>query len=429
MPLALLELPLFVLLPKLYSDLFGLQLGLIGGVLLFTRILDAVSDPIIGLQLDKQAARFNYRFWIFAALPGLLAGFLALLWAPSAIHHQQTALALWLAFFSILTYLAYSVVSIAYQAWGAQWGSTASQRTQVTSVREVFGLLGVLVASAWLTAQSRLELSIALTVMVAIGYGALSTFRLAPLPTLAPAGPATPAGIYQSGNPLARSWQLIAKQPSFRWLLSVFALNGIATAIPATLVLFFVADVIGASEKVPQFLLAYFLAGALGMPIWTLLAKRIGLRNAWLMGMIFSVLAFAGALTLGRGDSNPYLLVCIVTGLALGADLALPPAMLAGVIQAENNSPAEAPVQASYFGLWNLVTKLNLAVAAGIGLPLLQWFGYEPTSATNLANQVQSTLVLTLIYAGLPCVLKLVAGATLLLAPLKDPMDYGKRTP
>ena len=418
MPLALLELPLFVLLPKLYSDLFGLQLGLIGSVLLITRMFDAISDPIIGVQLDKHAARFNYRFWIIAASPALLAGFIALLWAPAAIHKNQTALVLWLGAFSIVTYLAYSIISIAYQSWGAQWGSNAAERTRVTGVREVFGLLGVLIASAWLTVQSRPELSIALGIMIAIGCFALTTIKLAPVDPVNK----TIAKVDQSFNPVTRSWALIAQHQNFRWLLAVFAINGIATAIPATLVLFFVADVIGAPDQVPKFLLAYFLAGALGMPVWTWLAQRIGLRNAWLVGMIFSVLAFAGAITLGRGDSGQYLIVCLITGLALGADLALPPALLAGVIRQEQQADAgstEATGQASYFGLWNLVTKLNLAVAAGIGLPLLQWFGYEPTSG----GSIQSSLVLTLVYAGLPCILKLVAGATLLLAPLKDSME------
>ena len=42
-PLALVELPLFVLLPAFYSRSQGLDLALIGAVLFFTRLLDAVA--------------------------------------------------------------------------------------------------------------------------------------------------------------------------------------------------------------------------------------------------------------------------------------------------------------------------------------------------------------------------------------------------
>jgi Na+/melibiose symporter-like transporter len=58
----------------------------------------------------------------------------------------------------------------------------------------------------------------------------------------------------------------------------------------------------------------------------------------------------------------------------------------------------------AYFGLWTLATKLNLALAAGIALPLLGAFGYSP--GTRDAAAIHA---LALIYAAAPCVLKLGA--------------------
>ena len=66
----------------------------------------------------------------------------------------------------------------------------------------------------------------------------------------------------------------------------------------------------------------------------------------------------------------------------------------------------------TYFGLWTLATKLNLALAAGIALPLLGWLGYEPG-----AREPGAVHVLALVYAAVPCVLKLGAiGALYLFA-------------
>ena len=53
---------------------------------------------------------------------------------------------------------------------------------------------------------------------------------------------------------------------------------------------------------------------------------------------------------------------------------------------------------------------LLLAMAAGIGLPLLAWMGYAPGAGGE-------TLALSLAYAALPCALKLAAGLVVLLAP------------
>ena len=63
----------------------------------------------------------------------------------------------------------------------------------------------------------------------------------------------------------------------------------------------------------------------------------------------------------------------------------------------------------AYFGWWNFATKLNLALAAGLSLPLLQWMGYEPG-----ARDDASLKALSLAYCLLPCALKLLAAASLI---------------
>jgi len=103
--------------------------------------------------------------------------------------------------------------------------------------------------------------------------------------------------------------------------------------------------------------------------------------------------------------------VCALSGLALGADLALPPSILADVIDHDPRG-TQGGAQGAYFGLWNLVTKLNLALAAGIALPTLAMLGYEP------AAESRSVLALGIMYALVPSALKLAAAATLWFAPV-----------
>ena len=62
----------------------------------------------------------------------------------------------------------------------------------------------------------------------------------------------------------------------------------------------------------------------------------------------------------------------------------------------------------SYFGLWTLATKLNLALAAGIALPVLSALGYAPGGRNQTALGA-----LAFVYAFVPCVLKLAACAAL----------------
>ena len=193
----------------------------------------------------------------------------------------------------------------------------------------------------------------------------------------------------------------------------VFLFNGIAASIPATLVLFFINDLIVAPKLAAAFLIVYFAAGAAGMPLWVLLSARIGKARAWLVGMLVSIVAFIGAFSLGAGDVTAFMIICVLSGLALGADLALPPSMLADVID-EDEKRGLGRNEGAYFGLWNLVTKMNLALAAGIALPALAWVGYQP----GLVNSATSLTWLAAIYAILPCLLKALAAVALLRAPI-----------
>jgi Na+/melibiose symporter-like transporter len=218
------------------------------------------------------------------------------------------------------------------------------------------------------------------------------------------------AGVYRPPQraSLWRPWGRAA----FRRLLAVFMLNGIASAIPATLVLFFIQDRLQAPPaQEPMFLAAYFVCAALSIPLWLRAVAHWGLARTWLAGMLLAIGVFVWTAFLGAGDVVPFLVVCALSGVALGTDLALPSALLAGVIAAEGDSGQH---DGAYFGWWNFATKLNLALAAGLALPLLGWLGYTP--GTRSAEGLQT---LGWAYAVLPCMLKLLAAGALYFLVLR----------
>ena len=65
-----------------------------------------------------------------------------------------------------------------------------------------------------------------------------------------------------------------------------------------------------------------------------------------------------------------------------------------------------APTAAEGFGLWSFVSKVALAFAAVVLLHALDRAGFEGGGASNPALALN---VLTWLYAGVPCVLKLCA--------------------
>ena len=391
LPLAFVALPLYVLLPNHYATAFGIPLATLGLLLLGARLLDAVADPFIGRACDRWLGASPQAALLRAVLAALLlaAGFHALFFP---LVRGQAALLTWCALMLAITYLAYSVLSVMHQAWGARLGGDEGQRSRIVSWREGLALLGVLVASVLPAVAGLGVASAAFALLLALGL--LAWWR-APAPPRA-AGPATAVSMRE---PL--------RTAAFRRLLTVYLVNGIASAVPATLVLFFIRDRLQAPAYEPLFLASYFAAGALSIPLWVRAVGRFGLARCWLGGMLLAIAVFAWAAGLDAGDVAAYTAVCIASGIALGADLTLPGALLAGVIQRAGDAGRR---EGAYFGWWNFATKLNLALAAGLALPALQWFGYAPGGRGD-----DALTALTLAYCVLPCLLKFAAVALLYL--------------
>ena len=395
LPLAFVALPLYVILPNHYAREFGAPLALLGLVLLAARLVDAVLDPIIGRWCDRLFSRSVAAVLGASAVAAvvLALGLWGLLFPPEAVRVAGTTTLLsWAGLLMAITYTAYSVVAVAHQSWGARLGGNEAQRSRVVAWREGLSLLGVLIAAV-LPATLGLGATVAtFAVLLTLGWWAWSRS-------------ATPIALKATG-PALRLGPSPLRQPAFLRLLAVFVINGTASAVPATLVLFFVQDRLQAPTSVePAFLATYFLCAALSIPLWVRLVARIGLARTWLTGMALAVAVFIWAATLGAGDVVPFLIVCALSGIALGTDLTLPSAMLAGLI---GQLGERGQREGAYFGWWSFATKLNLALAAGLALPLLALFGYEPGARDPAALQT-----LTIAYCLLPCVLKLLAGGAL----------------
>ncbi|MEZ2294414.1 MFS transporter [Variovorax sp. RCC_210] len=393
LPLAFVALPLYVLLPNHYARAFGVPLATLGAVLLGARLLDALVDPLLGRLSDRLHARSPQAVLGFGAFAAgvLLLGF-GLLFFPQLLVDpaRHGALLVAAAVLLAVTYAGYSMLSIAHQSWGAMLGGDALQRGRIVGWREGMGLVGVVLASVVPTVAGLPAMVALFGVLLVLGW---ALWTRAPRPVR---GTALHAPV---------DLRLPLRRPAFRRLLAVFVLNGIASAVPATLVLFFVQDRLQAPASLePAFLGLYFVMAAASIPVWLRIVRRFGLARSWLGGMCMSVAVFAWAGAMGAGDAVPFLVVCALSGFAIGSDLVLPGAMLAGLIAEAGDQPHAG----AYFGWWNFATKLNLALSAGLALPLLGLAGYVPG-----AREVGALQALSLAYCLLPCVLKVAAGLAL----------------
>ena len=399
LPLALVALPIYVYVPQFYAEHFGLSLSAIGVALLLARVLDAFIDPAIGWWIDHSKAKGGFQQPVLLSLPLLAFGFHGLFQPPEFARAMPLA---WFLFTLMLTYTGFSLASIAHQSWGAALTQAVSQRSRLTAAREACGLAGVILAAGMQQTLAPGWLSPVFILMLFLS--AIVLLRLADRPALAKLTAPKSEGLTALVMPF--------RGRRFRWLFAAFVVNGVAAAIPATLFLFFAKDYLQLALYSGLFLLLYFVAAAASMPLWVMLAKRHGEARAWLIGMLVAVLAFIWVLALDSGAATGFGMICMLSGVALGADLALPPALLTAVIADAGHSGQR---EGAYFGAWNWATKMNLALAAGIALPLLQRLGYTPGAGDTGGMQA-----LVIAYAVVPCLLKLIAAMIVWRAPLRN---------
>lgn len=379
LPLAFGALPIYLYVPDFYARSGLLGLATIGLVLLITRLLDAVADPCFGWLID----RYPRKPFLYISLLPFAVGFFALFTAP----FDGINPAVWLAGALVCCTLGFSAVMIAYQAWGGDIGLDSAERLRLTGAREAFILAGVVIAAIIPTVVSDDPL---------VGMSRLPIFLMGSVVLAVLVIRGLPAGQQAiSEQSLTHRLGIILSDRIYRRLLLVFMANGIASAFPATLFVFFVADVLQTPAMTGLLLAIYFLTAALAVPIWVRMAQRIGRPQAWIISMVLAMVAFVGAAFLGAGDWLVFLVICVLSGAAVGTDLTLPASMVADLGEKQNATGI-------YFGFWNLVAKINLAIGAGIALPLLSLLGYTPGS-------VDHNDVLVAVYVMLPLTLKGIA--------------------
>ena len=378
-------LPLYIHAPRHYAEDLALGLPIVGAILLAARAVDSLQDPVIGW-----AARHFHRWrelWVVAAAFLLATGF-TILFAPIGIVAPSWRLAIGLC----AAFTGFSALQIALLDHGlAQAQAAGGGHGKIALWREVGGLGGVCLAAlvpvaiAALVSKDAAYTGYALLFAMMVG---LTCWWM--------------SGRWRVSSGSIDHGVRALTAPGVSPLLAVGFANALPTAVTSTLFLFYVGDVLLASAHAGPMLLTFFAAAALGAPLWTRLAALIGRKRALAIAMAVSIPAFIGAYTLGAGDAAAFYAVSAASGAVLGADMVLSPAMLAARIAGNGEQ---------VFAVWTFLQKGALAIAAGVTLPLLAWLGYEPGDGATDHGRA----ALRSVYALIPCGLKLVALAGLLI--------------
>ena len=409
-PLGMTVIPMLILVPPLYTAELGLGLALVGTTFALVRVLDVLTDPLIGYLSDHTRGRFGRRKpWILA---GALISALAIwkLYMPPEIVDG-----VYLLTWSFVIWTAWTLIAIPYYAWGAELSESYHERTRIASVRTAAGILGTLAALALPTilwGLSGVEPTPRETVAI-VGMAAIILVLVTTLTCLFGVSEGTPKD--RGRVEFLKGLRLMARNRPFLRLMLGFMLNGIAVNLPGPLYVLFMVHVIGVDMAGTAILLFFYLGSLIGVGLWNLLSRRVGKLRAWLAGMCLMILVNPIYLTLGPGDIEWVIMILLVGGIGGGAWTALPAAMKADVIDLDRLESGEDRT-AQYFSVWSFAEKLIPALTIGLTYNLLDLAGFNAAGG----NSSEQLWVLKLLFGGLPAVFWLAAVFVMLGYPITE---------
>ena len=386
--LSISALPLYIATPSIYAGL-GQTIFVTGMMLMIIRLVDAFTDPVFGSLIDRTGGHRFLR-WLNPSLIILASSVFFLFNPPEFLSNNSLFIFFWFFLFTLIVSISNGIANIAYQSWAFAWSSQAEIRNKLISGREVFVLIGLIVSSVLIALESFGLLSVIIFLSSIVAVIWLRLIKTVSIDTTF------------STKVNKRNFNFFSfgsKRMKLFLILCFF--NTFANSIPALLFVFFFSDALLLEKSEGGILLsAYFLSAAVSIPLWRKTINKIGNKQTWFRALALSVFFFIIVLFLEEGHFYPFLFICVITGVALGGELISAPAVLNDLIPQNKH---ETSIASTYFGIWSLVNKIAIALASGFCLPLLGIMGYDPNLVTETGRSS-----LMFMYAGAPCIIKLV---------------------
>lgn len=379
-----------------FTQVLGLSGTLAGAALFIALILDAISDPIMGMISDSWRSPRGRRhpFMYAAALP--FGIFWCLLFVPPS-GLSQNGLFLWLLGFAILVRQAMTVYQLPHLALGAELSDDYHERTSVVAWRTACGVIGavgvILVAIRIFLPETpefengmmnaagypKIALFTGLIMSATIWWSAWGTRDRIPYLPRASAEP-QPLRDYVKDIGVAFS------NPSFFALLFGFSMFAVSNAVQQTLgthiaVFFWQFDSHEIALLNFTYLIGFFPGVALARPLHGLFDKKLTMIvSATLAAVFINVAVLLRLLDLAPANGTPllfWLSFALLVGLALVSGIALTTAgsMMADVAQ-EHTYRTGKSQQGVLFSAISFSGKAGSGlghVVAGLGIDLIRF--------------------------------------------------------
>jgi GPH family glycoside/pentoside/hexuronide:cation symporter len=373
---------------------------LAGSVLLLGRVVDAVTDPLMGALSDRTRSRWGRRMpYIWAGLLPLGASF-ALLWLVPA--GSQTTMFVLAATLLMLHTVLYTVVQIPYMALTPALAPGYQARTELTSYRIGFGTLASLLAAAAppliiALFEPGLELSrtsqaswvwmgLIFAAVITLSYLVMAlSVREPPLPSFAP----------QPQPPFWREVPSVFRSYGFTSVVLLFMTTTLGVGIVSSMLPFYLDAALRLTAEEQTLVLGVlFVSAILSLPLWTHLAARTGKRLALGVGLVGLSMATLLLVAFSPPGVSGYLMaMSVLAGIGVGAVLLFPWAMLPDVVEFDELASGHKR-EGLIYAIFTFGQKTAFALGVFLNGQVQEWTGYQPGAAVQSEGAIQGIVTM-----------------------------------
>lgn len=381
---------------ELYTRVAGLSAGATGLALGLAVVWDAVSDPLMGMVIDRTRGRYG-RF-----IPYLAAGSVAfplslvLLFNPPALASEGMAFA-YLLFSYIMANTGLTLMGIPHVAMVGAISKDTDERTELYGWRLFFGTMGLFVgilmplAVAYL-AHYDVETEAGLAgsrggAAWAAGGVILVTAWITIAATWRRGRQAALSSNFELRS-LVRGLSSVFSNPVFRPMLAAFVVVAIARTMNTTLALPYYKVTLELKEQQVQgiILSVFCLCIVASIPLWVLLGRRFGKKWPGFTGMVLIGLMTMVVYPLfPAGELAGPIGAAIFGGITVSA-IVLFDSMVTDVTDYDLLQTGEDR-EGLYFGFYRMGQKLARSAGLGMSGALTAAIGYE----AGVAEQSEET--------------------------------------
>ena len=382
-PLAAAQIAVYIAVPAIYSKIAAVGIGTTGFVIMISRVIDMITDPILGTYLDRMVEKIGWKFWLLIGFPLISIGIFILFNPLDGLEIISLLSGV------IFVTLGWTFFSIPW--WGigiAISNSNSNDRFKVVSFRELLTIPGVILG-LFLIHFSNISGEIFL--IISILFLSPLFIKKIPIPNISNV----------KGTSYFLSIKNLFKNNSnFKYLCLSYFFIGLSNGVTSILFILFVEFIIGGSPQ--NFLSIYFISAFMGLPFVYMLANKYNKKRIWTSFIILACICFLPVVFLSNNSTTLFMVICIISGFCLSADLIIPSSIQADIIYNEQQKNKNVLVGKIY-SVWSFIQKLSLALSAGVCLPLLGYFGFNPSEVNT------QLLPLSFAYGIIPIILRIPA--------------------